>query len=241
MKTRVTVCIMMICLSFLFAGARQASAEGADERIETLKSIIRTSMEDNDYERITEALQSLNDYEVLAWNNEDIAYFKAELRKAARKAEYNTDPVITGGMLDEAVRVFPNDFDLSIKLLKSYLELGQIKEASGLYEELVAKYSKRQEDPEFASAGFAVKASELMVSKRYSLAKAELQRAIEMDPKWTGARFIMAALDIRMKDYDAAEAGLKKILELNPYHKGAKEVLEQVLPEKKAAVADGKT
>jgi tetratricopeptide (TPR) repeat protein len=225
-------------LAVFFSGTGLLAADETEDGIVMLKSIIRTSIEDNSYERIIEALGSFSDIDALAWKNEDIAYFKTELLRAAVKAESTADPVVTGRLLDEAVRVLPNDFRLSVKLLKSYLELGQTVEGSALYAELREKFADRQDDPEFAAAGHAEKGVGLMISKQYDLAKAEFQLAIEKDPKWTGGYFLMAALTVRMRDYAAAEADLKKILELNPYHQGAKQVLNEILPKKMAEGRD---
>ena len=176
------------------AAAGPACADETEDKIELLRSIIRSSIETNDYNRISEALDSLDDVDTLAWQNEDIAYFKAELLKAAEKAGNTADPMVLGVLLDEALRVFPNDFRLSVKLLKSYLELGQVREASDLDAELVARYGQKKDDPEFEVADSANKAVGLMLDKQYDQAKAGFEAAIAKDPEWTGGYFLMSAL-----------------------------------------------
>jgi tetratricopeptide (TPR) repeat protein len=231
--------IVIAGLTLVLVGAWDLRADDAEDRVFILKSIVRSSVEANDYGRITEALSAVSDTDSLSWSNEDIAYFKTEILKAAAAAENTVDPQTTGAMLDEASRVFPNDFDLSVKLLKSYLEVGQFGQARELAAELSVKYAHQQEDAEFSAAFFANKAVDLIMDGDYDVAKADLEITIEKDPNWTGGYFLMAALMLKVNDAYAAEKNLKKCLELNPNHEGARKVLDEVLPRKRAG--DDKT
>lgn len=229
--------VILVIASLALSGT-MARANTAEEKMDVLKSIISSSVESNDYLRITEVLSSLNDVDLLQFSNADITFLKAELMRAISKAESSVDPVVTGALVDEAARLFPDDKALSVKLLRSYLELGQSKEATDLYIDILTKYGVKDAGPELEAAGYAYKGSTMILARQYNDARKELEMAIDRDPKWTGPYFLMSALEIRTKDYDAAESYLKMCLELNPNHGGAKKVLEEILPLKKAGRAE---
>ena len=209
--------ISIILTFILICGT--AFAASADNYNAAIKSLIIS----NDSAVQIQVLQSIKTID--GFSGVEQEELRRTILEIIKNSENTVDPGRNAGFLIEAVRLFPDDLRLSVKLTKAYAELGQYHKALDVEAEILTKSGNKNNDYELTTAAHAVQALGLMMVKNYKLAHNDLKRVIKRDPRWTGGYFLMGAYYIRIKNYKAAAKYFKKCQDLNPKHKGAADML----------------
>lgn len=217
-----------VCLSPAFA------VETAENVILTeIRNEIGNKVDSNQIKAVTISLKKIKDSAAL--NDMDSKALKRLLTEEAQKSEESVDAVPQAEMLLEAVRLFPQDLRLRVKLSKALIGMAQLQLA---IQNLLSPGSPALEKATDGKGGFAVKDPEAKIVSYaihgngvYRAGKVEearkfYQKAIEEDPEWSGAYFLMGALELGQGRLEEAKKYLNRALELNPENEGAKTVLK---------------
>ena len=68
-----------------------------------------------------------------------------------------------------------------------------------------------------------------LLTATFRAAEEQFKRALQLDPKYTDARYNLASVEANAEDWPKAAADFKKVLEGNPNHQNARQHLGEVL------------
>lgn len=194
-------------------------------------SLIKTLAESNNHAEQIKIIKSVDNVKNFSKEEQD------RLRKAFLEmtvnAENTIDPGLNAALLIEAVRLFPEDLRLSVKLAKSHAELGQYKDSLDVEFKILTQSGGKNSDYEFTTVGYATQGLGIMMTKNGKLAYKQFKTVIKRDPKWTGGYFLMGAYYFRVKDFKNATKYFRKCQELNPKHQGAANLLVMIKKKEK--------
>ena len=195
------------------------------------ESLIKALAKSKDYSEQIEVLGAISNVEKFTTEEQD--RLRKDLLEMSVNAENTVDPGTNTALLIQAVRLFPNDLRLSVKLAKAYVELGQYQQALAVDADILTKNGNQSNDYELVTVAHAIQGLGLMMTNNYKLAYNEFKTVIGRDKNWSGGYFLMGAYYFRVKDFKEAAKYLRKCQELNPVHKGAADMLVMLKKEGK--------
>ena len=135
------------------------------------------------------------------------------------------------GKFQESINLEPIFTEAHCGLSKAYLEVGKLEAAKGAAEEALRL---RDEYPEALTLLKLVKmryyynGEKCFNRKNYDQAILEFQKAVEIDPNFTGAHLYLGKTYFQLGNLEEAEKETREVLEVNRNYEHAKELLKEI-------------